>query len=201
LAKSPQHSLSHKKNSSIKRQIEREFKENVKIMMAIQHDNSTFAKQEQKFTVDLKGKTILMTGSSTGLHKQLAMVLAKRGAHLVLASRSKSKTMRAINDIKAYAPESKVEFMAIDLTRLETVKNFVERIKKKCVASTLSLYACIFNLSILKAPEKFTVGFEGKSTSLFSMQTNKGIYFRIRTHNFMQLPGPFLSCSSPTTSS
>lgn len=49
----------------------------------------------------LKGKTVLVTASSTGIGKAIADGFAAEGANLAICSRSKEKLIEAANDIKS----------------------------------------------------------------------------------------------------
>jgi len=81
--------------------------------------------------LNLQGYTAIVTGGSSGLGKECAKTLAKRGAHVVLASRRVS----VLQDVKAAiiseAPTARVDVMPIDLTSLKSVTQFAEDYKKK----------------------------------------------------------------------
>ncbi|MEQ2281733.1 hypothetical protein AMECASPLE_033501 [Ameca splendens] len=53
-----------------------------------------------KSNAKLHGKTVIVTGSNTGIGKTTAIVLAKRGARVILACRSKQRGEAALEDIK-----------------------------------------------------------------------------------------------------
>ena len=42
----------------------------------------------------MQGKTVVITGASTGIGEELAVALASRGANLVLAARGKRRSLR-----------------------------------------------------------------------------------------------------------
>ena len=60
--------------------------------------------------IDLKGKWVLVTGSSRGIGKLLAMALADKGANLILHSRSLSHT----DEIAAYAKSAGVSVRQVE---------------------------------------------------------------------------------------
>ena len=70
-------------------------------------------------------------GASSGVGKECGRVLAKRGAHVVLAARS----LDALNETKdliiAETPTAKVEVMHLDLSKLQSVRQFAEEFKQK----------------------------------------------------------------------
>ena len=75
---------------------------------------------------DLDDKTYVITGANTGIGKVTARELARRGAHVILACRSKAKTDPVIAEIErsigAPAGSKKLEFIALDLGDLASVR-------------------------------------------------------------------------------
>ncbi|KAH8178450.1 short chain dehydrogenase domain-containing protein [Sarocladium implicatum] len=73
---------------------------------------------------DLSGKVYLVTGSNTGVGKELARMLYYKHGRVYVAARSEEKALQAIEDIKAAAPDSKGElvFLHLDLADLRTIK-------------------------------------------------------------------------------
>jgi len=69
-------------------------------------------------SVSLVGKLAVVTGSNTGIGKVTALELARAGARVIVACRSKDKTDTAIAEIKAAVPGAVVEFLALDLASL-----------------------------------------------------------------------------------
>jgi retinol dehydrogenase 12 len=67
-----------------------------------------------------KGRTIIVTGSNTGIGRVTAEVLARRGARVILACRSEEKTKPVIEGIKSSGGEA--EFLQLDLASLESVR-------------------------------------------------------------------------------
>lgn len=80
---------------------------------------------------DQNGKTILITGANTGLGFQTALELAKKNALVIVAGRSSDKINQAILDIKKEYPKAKLEAGIVDLSDLQSVKNFAESILEK----------------------------------------------------------------------
>jgi len=71
---------------------------------------------------DLAGKTFLVTGANTGIGKITAKELARRGAHVILACRSEDKTRAAIDEIRREVPAASLEYVALDLGDLTSVR-------------------------------------------------------------------------------
>ncbi len=80
---------------------------------------------------DLANKTFVITGANTGIGRITALELARRGGHVILACRSKSKTDPVIEEIKRTTGNDKVEFVQLDLADLASVrecaKNLLDR--------------------------------------------------------------------------
>ncbi|XP_051891502.1 dehydrogenase/reductase SDR family member 13-like isoform X2 [Pristis pectinata] len=74
----------------------------------------------------LKGKTAIVTGANTGLGKATALDLARRGARVILACRSKERAEPAVFDIRKKSGNNQVIFMHLDLASLKSVRAFAE---------------------------------------------------------------------------
>ncbi|KAL5174409.1 Short-chain dehydrogenase TIC 32, chloroplastic [Glycine soja] len=87
--------------------------------------SKTTAEQVTENHADLRSITAIITGATSGIGTETARVLAKRGARLVLPARS----MKAAEDAKARivseCPDSEIIVMALDLSSLNSVTNFV----------------------------------------------------------------------------
>ena len=77
---------------------------------------------------DLANKTFIITGANAGIGKITALELARQGAHVILACRSKDKTEAVIQEIKRATSNSKVEFVPLDLGDLASVRTCAESI-------------------------------------------------------------------------
>ncbi|XP_038141902.1 dehydrogenase/reductase SDR family member 13-like isoform X2 [Cyprinodon tularosa] len=77
-------------------------------------------------SVCLKGKTVIVTGSNTGIGKSTALEIAKRGARVILACRNKEKGETAAFDIRAESGNNQVLLMELDLSSLKSVRRFAE---------------------------------------------------------------------------
>ncbi|XP_077422643.1 dehydrogenase/reductase SDR family member 13-like [Vanacampus margaritifer] len=74
----------------------------------------------------LHGKTVIVTGSNTGIGKTTAIDLAKRGARVILACRSLQRGEAALADVKRESGSNQVEFMQLDLGNLKSIRSFAE---------------------------------------------------------------------------
>ncbi|XP_040050408.1 dehydrogenase/reductase SDR family member 13 isoform X1 [Gasterosteus aculeatus] len=81
-------------------------------------------------SVKLNGKTVIVTGSDTGIGKATALELAKRGARVILACSNKDKAESAAFDIRTESGNNQVVFMQLDLASLKSVRCFAETFLK-----------------------------------------------------------------------
>jgi retinol dehydrogenase 12 len=92
----------------------------------------------------LAGKTFIVTGANTGIGKITAKELARAGAHVILACRSKDKTAQVIDEIKRETGNANVEFAALDLADLASVRACAEAI----AARDLPIHGLINNAGL-----------------------------------------------------
>ncbi|MEJ6008531.1 oxidoreductase [Novosphingobium aquae] len=71
---------------------------------------------------DQSGRTMIVTGSNTGIGFEIARVLAQRGARVLLACRSKDKAEAAMTRIDAVAPGADLAFLPLDQGDLASVR-------------------------------------------------------------------------------
>lgn len=76
----------------------------------------------------IDGKTCLITGANTGLGFSIAVDLAKRGGHIIMACRR--QIPEAGEKVKNLSNSDKVEMRYLDLSKIDTIHNFVEGLKK-----------------------------------------------------------------------
>lgn len=110
-----------------------------------------------KDILDQSGKIAIVTGANTGLGFQDALALARKGAQVILACRNKEKGYAAIEKIKAENPIHKTHFMSLDLSSLDSVRDFSE----KFLAKFDRLDLLINNAGVMMPPlSKTADGFE-----------------------------------------
>lgn len=109
-------------------------------------------------------KTVVITGTSSGVGLYAAKALANRGWHVVMACRDIPKTEAAAQEVEI--PKDSYTIMPIDLADLASVRKFVQNFR----ASGRSLEALVVNAAIymplLKEPLRSPEGYE------LSMATN-----------------------------
>ncbi|MFI0236198.1 oxidoreductase [Streptomyces sp. NPDC016845] len=73
---------------------------------------------------DLRGRTAVVTGANSGIGYATARELARAGARTVLACRDAGRAAAALDRIRAELPHVVVEFAALDLGSLASVREF-----------------------------------------------------------------------------
>ncbi|WP_269219597.1 SDR family oxidoreductase [Brevundimonas vesicularis] len=76
---------------------------------------------------DLSGRLAIVTGATGGLGLETALVLAGKGAEVVLAARNPDKGAEAERLIRSRHPNAAVRFDLLDLASLASVRAFAER--------------------------------------------------------------------------
>lgn len=80
---------------------------------------------------DLTGKVAIVTGSNCGIGRVCAAEMAKKGCTVIMACRSKEKTLPVIEAIKAETGNGKLEFIPLDLMSLDSVTKFADTFKRQ----------------------------------------------------------------------
>ncbi|KAK9798541.1 hypothetical protein WJX73_001218 [Symbiochloris irregularis] len=81
---------------------------------------------------DQSGKTFVITGANAGLGYEVAKELAKKGGHVVMATRSQERAQQAIDQIKAeVGDQASVDFLRLDLTDFSSIKAAAAELKGK----------------------------------------------------------------------
>ena len=79
----------------------------------------------------LDGKTVIITGSNTGIGKETAMNLAQRGARVILACRDIKKAIKSAEEIRKNSGNGNIITEYLDLASLESVKKFAKKINEQ----------------------------------------------------------------------
>jgi NAD(P)-dependent dehydrogenase (short-subunit alcohol dehydrogenase family) len=72
------------------------------------------------------GRVVIVTGSTSGLGKQAAKVLAGKGATVVMAVRNTQKGNTVVQEIQQTHPNAKVDVRKLDLSSLKSIHDFSE---------------------------------------------------------------------------
>lgn len=77
---------------------------------------------------DQTGRVAVVTGANSGLGYETALALARKGAHVVMASRSTAKAETAAQAIRAEVPAAQLTLLALDLASLASVRSFAAQV-------------------------------------------------------------------------
>lgn len=78
-------------------------------------------------TTKITGKIVLITGANTGIGKETAIDLAKRGGKIYIACRDAKRGEDAVDEIKSISGNDNVFYMQLDLGSLESIRHFSNR--------------------------------------------------------------------------
>jgi len=98
--------------------------------------------------IDLKGKTLVVTGVSAGLGIETARVLAARGARVVCVARDKEKTEKAVAALRAGNPNGQFEIALLDLSDLDSVRRGADDVARRFP----KINALINNAGVMACP-------------------------------------------------
>lgn len=97
---------------------------------------------------DQTGRTVIITGATSGLGKEAAKVLAGKGATVILAVRNEQKGAAVMEEIKNIYPQAILEVRALDLNSLQSVKDFATGV----LANVNNLDILINNAGVMACP-------------------------------------------------
>jgi NAD(P)-dependent dehydrogenase (short-subunit alcohol dehydrogenase family) len=108
---------------------------------------------------DQSGRIVIVTGANIGLGLETTRELMRKGAHCVIASRTKSKADAALAELEADGLSGTAEVIPLDLASLDSVKEFVAEFRTRHEQLDL----LINNAGIMMVPEGETQdGFESQ---------------------------------------
>jgi NAD(P)-dependent dehydrogenase (short-subunit alcohol dehydrogenase family) len=111
----------------------------------------------KKNMTNQSGKTAIVTGSNAGVGFETALALYEKGAHVIVACRDNDKANNAIEKMKSHAGTGTLETGILDLSDLESVKQFAETF----IFEHPQLHILINNAGVMRPPaSKTTEGFE-----------------------------------------
>ncbi|CAJ1082644.1 retinol dehydrogenase 12%2C like [Xyrichtys novacula] len=107
----------------------------------------------------LDGKTVIITGANTGIGKETAIDLAKRGARIIMACRSAERGQAAVTEVIEGSGNQNVVYMKLDLADSKSIREFAEAVNK----DEPKLNILINNAGVMVCPY-------GKTADGFEMQ-------------------------------
>ncbi|XP_038553984.1 retinol dehydrogenase 12-like [Micropterus salmoides] len=107
----------------------------------------------------LDDKTVVITGANTGIGKETAIDLAKRGAKVIMACRDMERGQAAVKEVIESSGNENVVYMKLDLADSKSIREFAEAINK----DEPKLNILINNAGVMVCPY-------GKTADGFEMQ-------------------------------
>ncbi|XP_072530957.1 retinol dehydrogenase 12 isoform X2 [Salminus brasiliensis] len=102
--------------------------------------------------VRLDGKTVLITGANTGIGKETARDMAKRGARVVMACRDLTRAEKAAAEIRRSTGNANVVVRHLDLASFFSVRQFAH----EYIATEDRLDILINNAGVMMCPHSLT---------------------------------------------
>jgi NAD(P)-dependent dehydrogenase (short-subunit alcohol dehydrogenase family) len=81
--------------------------------------------------MDMQAKTCIITGATSGIGKETAFELASSGMKVILCGRNQQKCAEVCREIINNTGNSKIEYYTFDLSSLQSIKIFTEKIYRK----------------------------------------------------------------------
>lgn len=106
-------------------------------------------------TVRIDGKVCLVTGANRGLGKAVAMDLARRGGHVIMACRSGHP--EAGEEVKRRSDSDRVEMLYVDLSDLRSVHRICDELQRRDIVIDIAVLNA--GLAALR-PRRTPQGFE-----------------------------------------
>lgn len=79
----------------------------------------------------VKGKTVVITGGNTGIGKETAQELARRGGRIILGCRDMEKCEAAAKEIRGNTLNPHVYACQVDLASMKSIREFAEKINQE----------------------------------------------------------------------
>ena len=118
---------------------------------------------------DQTGRTVVITGASTGLGYETASALAAKNAHVVLAVRNLDKGKDAVDRIRQATPDADVVLQELDLGSLQSVREAAEQLKSEYPVIDL----LINNAGVMWTPKQTTADGFGCSSAPTTWATSR----------------------------
>jgi len=80
---------------------------------------------------EIEGAVVLITGGNTGIGKETAVALARKGARVVFTSREAARGKAALAEIRERSGRDDVELIALDLASLASVRRCAEEFRER----------------------------------------------------------------------
>ena len=102
----------------------------------------------QNNTSNLSGKTVVVTGATGGLGKELCFYLAELNANITLACRNEKLANNLKEEILSKFPETSIDFVTLDLGNMQSVNSCIEKLKELNGIDVLIHNAGVYNVPV-----------------------------------------------------
>ncbi|ELK33042.1 Retinol dehydrogenase 12 [Myotis davidii] len=106
----------------------------------------------QHCPTDLTGKTAVVTGANSGIGKAVSQELARRGARVVLACRSRERGQRALAEIQAATKDASLLLGEVDLSSMASIRSFARWLLQECP----EIHLLVNNAAVCGIPRTLT---------------------------------------------
>eukprot|EP00058_Branchiostoma_floridae_P027899 XP_002613390.1 hypothetical protein BRAFLDRAFT_68398 [Branchiostoma floridae] len=96
----------------------------------------------------MEGKTVIVTGANSGIGKETAKELSKRGGRVIMACRNMNKCQEARDQLVQETGNENVHCQQVDLASFESIRKFASRINK----SEPKVDVLINNAGVMRCP-------------------------------------------------
>uniref|UniRef100_A0A914CWX8 Uncharacterized protein n=1 Tax=Acrobeloides nanus TaxID=290746 RepID=A0A914CWX8_9BILA len=107
--------------------------------------------------IDLTGKTILITGATTGIGRETTRALVLKGAHVVMANRNKQLSEEFRDELYKEAEHAKIDIIQLELSSLQSIREAANEF----LSNNWPLHVLILNAGVVWVTSKTTTeGYE-----------------------------------------
>ena len=106
----------------------------------------------------MKREVVLITGGNSGIGFECARQLTREGKHVLIASRNREASRRAVEQILRESGADAASELALDLGSLASVRSFVKEVEARDLP--LRALVCNAGLQFAKGPQLSTEGYE-----------------------------------------
>ncbi len=118
-------------------------------------------------------KTVLITGSTDGIGKQTAVILAQKGFPVLIHGRNEEKCKQTVREISSLTGAKNLDYFVCDLLSLKEVYRFSEEVKKRYGSLDILINnAGVYLKDYMLSPEGIEATFQINHLSMFYLTLN-----------------------------